>query len=62
MGVQKVFPVREPVSLVFRTEVFNLTNTPYFFSPGEGLGSATFGVITASTGERLVQFSLKLIF
>jgi len=62
MGVQKVFPVREPASLVFRTEVFNLTNTPYFFSPGEGLGSATFGVITASTGERLVQFSLKLIF
>ncbi len=62
LGVQKRFPVREPLSLVFRAEAFNLTNTPYFFSPGEGLGSATFGVVTASAGERLVQFSLKLMF
>ena len=39
-----------------------LANTPYFFTPGEGLGSNTFGVINASTGERTVQVSLKLIF
>ncbi len=62
VAVQKSFPVREPVSLVFRTEAFNLTNTPYFFTPGEGLGSPTFGVITAASGERTVQFSLKLVF
>lgn len=60
--MQKSFPVREPVSLVFRTEAFNLTNTPYFFTPGEGLGPPTFGVITAASGERTVQFSLKLVF
>ena len=47
---------------MFRAEAFNLTNTPYFFTPGEGLGSNTFGVINAATGERQVQFSLKLIF
>lgn len=62
VAVQKDFLVREPVALVFRTEAFNLTNTPYFFAPGEGLGSTTFGVITAATGERTVQFSLKLVF
>lgn len=62
VGVQKAFTVREPVALVFRAEAFNLTNTPYFLQPGEGLGTNTFGVITASAGERTVQFSLKLTF
>jgi hypothetical protein len=62
LAVQKSFPIREPLALVFRSEAFNLTNTPYFFSPGEGLGSNTFGVINAAAGERTVQFSLKLIF
>jgi hypothetical protein len=61
-AVQKSFRITEPVSLLFRTEVFNLTNTPYFFTPGEGLGSTTFGVINSATGERQVQFSLKLLF
>ncbi|MGH9657063.1 MAG: hypothetical protein ACRD96_00885 [Bryobacteraceae bacterium] len=62
LAVQKSFLVREPLSLLFRTEVFNLTNTPYFFTPGEALGSPTFGVISSATGERQVQFSLKLLF
>jgi hypothetical protein len=62
LAVQKSFLVREPVSLLFRAEVFNLTNTPYFFTPGEGLGTAAFGVISSATGERQVQFSLKLLF
>jgi hypothetical protein len=54
--------VREPLSVLFRAEAFNLTNTPYFFTPGEGLGSPTFGVINSAAGERQVQFSLKVIF
>jgi hypothetical protein len=62
VALQKSFLVREPLSVVFRAEAFNLTNTPYFFTPGEGLGSPTFGVITAASGERTVQFSLKVVF
>lgn len=62
LAVQKSFLVREPVSLLFRAEAFNLCNTPYFITPGEGLGSPTFGVINSAIGERQVQFSLKLIF
>jgi len=62
VAVQKNFVVREPVSILFRAEAFNLTNTPYFFTPGEGLGTPTFGVINSATGERQVQFSLKLLF
>lgn len=62
LAVQKLFSIREPVGLMFRVEAFNLTNTPYFFTPGEGLGSPTFGVINSATGERQIQFSLKLLF
>lgn len=62
IAVEKRFAIKEPVSLIFRTEAFNLTNTPYFLGPGEGLGSTTFGVITSALGERTVQFSLKLLF
>lgn len=52
----------ERVSLVFRAEAFNLTNTPFFLPPGLGLGSASFGVISDSSGQRQVQFSLRLLF
>lgn len=62
LALQKNFLIREPFSLLFRAEAFNLSNTPYFFRPGQGLGTATFGVINAATGERQVQFSLKVLF
>lgn len=62
VALQKTFALREPVSLLLRGEAFNLTNTPYFFTPGERLGTPTFGVITAASGERTVQVSLKLVF
>lgn len=62
LAVQKSFPVRERFSVLFRAEAFNLTNTPYFLTPGESLGSPAFGVINSASGERQVQFSLKVLF
>jgi len=62
MAIQKAFPVYESLRAVFRAEAFNLTNTPYFFRPAQALGGAGFGVISAATGERQVQLSLKLNF
>ena len=47
----------------FRAEVFNLTNTPYFYAPGTQLGSASFGVIsTQANFPRIVQIGIRLMF
>jgi hypothetical protein len=69
LALTKSFHVREPVSVRFRAETFNLTNTLYFggvnsvgSNPGNNLGTPTFGVITDATGERQVQFSLKFVW
>ena len=68
-ALSKAFRVREPMSVLFRVESFNLTNTPYFGgantpggNPGQNLGSPDFGVISTSTNERQFQFSLKLLW
>ena len=58
------FPVKERVNLEFRLEANNSTNTPHFANPGALVGSATFGIITASgyNGNRLVQTALRVTF
>jgi len=54
-------PVREPVDLEFRAEIFNLTNTPAFGQPNGVVGSAAFGTISATaTDPRVIQFGLKV--
>jgi hypothetical protein len=63
------------LSLVFRGELFNLTNTPQFGSPNTSLGygnplappvaSSSFGTILGEQGgphPRLVQFAAKVRF
>lgn len=55
--------ITEGVGLEFRTEFFNLFNTPIFRHPGTGLGTPQFGVVSGTRGvPRLVQFGLRLLF
>lgn len=61
-AIQKAIPISEALRMTFRAEAFNLTNTPYFARPAQQLGGAGFGVISAASGERQVQLSLKLSF
>jgi hypothetical protein len=46
----------------FRTEIFNLTNTPPLGNPNGVVGNAAFGAITSAGDPRVIQFGLKLNF
>jgi hypothetical protein len=55
--------IRERLKLQFRSELFNLTNTPQFAPPGTALGAGTFGVVSAQNNQpRVIQFAMKLSF
>jgi len=53
---------RGRVTLEFRVETFNLTNTPPLGAPNGVLGSPGFGSITSAGDPRVVQLGLKVIF
>jgi hypothetical protein len=53
----------EKLTLQFRTEFFNLTNTPRFSPPNTVFGNTAFGVVSSQANQpRIVQFALKLIY
>jgi hypothetical protein len=65
----KEFPFGEARRVEFRSEFFNLFNTPQFNNPSGTLGSAAFGTITAAGSpisfqrtSRQIQFGLKIYF
>ena len=64
-SVFKTFPIKERYNLQFRTEAFNMTNTPQFEPPSGNISSATYGVVTATitpAHTREIQFALRLTF
>lgn len=55
--------LEDRVRLQFRTEFFNLFNSPQFGPPGTTVGTPQFGVVSSQVNNpRLVQFALKLLF
>jgi hypothetical protein len=58
----KTFRITERVSLEFRAEVFDLTNTPPLNDPSGSFGSTAFGTITSAGNPRDFEFALKAHF
>lgn len=58
----KTFRFNERFNMEFRTEAFNLFNKTQLGQPDMNLQDSSFGSITQSTGERHIQFSLRLHF
>ncbi len=59
----KSIKISEGRSVQFRTEFFNLTNTPEFDVPDTALQSPTYGKLLVQRNKpRQIQFGLKIIF
>jgi len=62
VAIIRRFPFGETRNIEFRTEIFNLTNTPPLGAPNVVLGAAGFGSITSAGDPRVLQFGLKVNF
>jgi hypothetical protein len=56
------FPLGERRRVEFRAEFYNLTNTPRWGNPQSSVNSGSFGQILSTSGEREIQFALRLMF
>lgn len=62
-SLMRDFAIHEAMSLQFRWEVFNLTNTPMFGLPNTNLSSGSVGSITTLAGDpRVMQMALRFAF
>jgi len=54
---------REKWNLQFRSEFFNISNSPRFAPPNQSFGNPQFGVVAAQANlPRIIQFGLKLMY
>jgi hypothetical protein len=61
-SVFRNFPITEKMRIEFRSEFYNLTNTPRWANPNASVNSGNFGQILSTSGEREIQFALRLLF
>jgi hypothetical protein len=62
LGVMREFKLREAITMQFRAEAFDFTNTELPNAPVAVLGQSGFGSILTSSGNRTMQFAIKFLF
>jgi len=65
LAAYKNFPIKEAMSMQFRAECYNLSNTPTFSQPVNDITQQNFGRITSTAYgsiPRVFQFALKFLF
>ena len=62
--LQKNIPITERVNAEFRTEAFNIFNTPQFSNPDGNLNDQNYGLISGLqyNSVRQIQFALRFTF
>jgi len=61
-NILKNFAVTEKVTVQFRGEAQNLTNTPQFGNPSANVDGGNFGLITSAGNERQLRFGVRVGF
>jgi len=64
LALFKNFKIGERMTTQFRSQFYNLTNTPQFGQPNGDISSGDFGKVRSSTlsGERQIEFALRITF
>ncbi|MCS7025457.1 MAG: TonB-dependent receptor [Bryobacteraceae bacterium] len=61
LGLFRRFPITERITLEFRSEAANATNTPHFNAPNSNINGPNFMAITsAQPDQRQIRFGLRL--
>jgi len=62
-SIFRAFSISESKRFEFRAEAFNLTNTPVFAVPDNGISDPNFGVVSSTANtQRQLQLALKFYF
>lgn len=61
-SIAKQIPITEQFSAQFRTEFFNLFNSPQFGRPDNNVNNAGFMQVRSASGERQIRFGLRFEF
>ena len=62
LGISKLIPITEAMSLQFRGEFFNIFNHAQFTNPSGDISSSTFGNVTNARDPRIGQVSAKFVW